>query len=159
MIEKWYDAFVVGERQVTRGRTITEADVVIFSMVSGDWNPLHSDQVYAEQAQFGRRIAHGMLMLAVASGLTPLQAPYVLAFYGMDRVRFIAPTQLGDTVHVESELVDKQDRDADTGILTFEVAIVNQRREAVAVYQMKLLVGRGEHARTEASTAPAVGTH
>ena len=142
MIQKWYDDFVPGERQITRARTITEGDIVQFAMLSGDWNPLHTDAVYAEGERFGARIAHGMLVLATATGLTPLESPYVLAFYGLDRVRFIAPTFIGDTLHVESELADKQDRDESSGLLTFAAAIINQRGETVAVYQMKLLIAR-----------------
>lgn len=142
MINKWFDELEVGETTRSPARTITEADVVQFAMLSGDWNPLHADVEYAAAGPFGQRIAHGMLLLAVASGLTPLEPPYVMAFYGIDSLRFIGPTFLGDTVHVETELVEVKARSEQAGLSTFSISIVNQRAEAVAVYRMKLLVAR-----------------
>lgn len=142
MIDKWFDNLTVGEKTVTAARTIGEADVVQFAMLSGDWNPLHVDAEYASTGPFGRRIAHGMLILAVASGLTPLKPPFVTAFYGIDNLRFIGPTFFGDTVHVETELVEAEPRSDSAGLVTFSVSVVNQRNEAIAVYKMKLLIAR-----------------
>jgi len=98
---KYFEDFNVGDRIVTRGRTITEADIVMFSALSGDWHPLHTDVEYAKQGPFKERIAHGFLVLSVASGLLPLSEIAIIAFYGMDKVRFIAPVRLLDTIHVE----------------------------------------------------------
>ena len=102
MITKWFDEFKVGETFRTRGRTITEADIVNFAMFSGDWYPLHTDADYAKNSPFGERIAHGMIVLSVMTGLIQLEPGYIIAFYGMDRVRFINPTKIGDTIRVES---------------------------------------------------------
>jgi 3-hydroxybutyryl-CoA dehydratase len=142
VIEKWFDHFEVGEQSTTQGRTITEADVVQFAMLSGDWNPLHTDSAYASKGPFGERIAHGMLILSVASGLTPLMSPYVQAFYGIDRLRFIAPTMFGDTIHVHTTLREMTIRDETSGLLTFDAEVRKSTDECCAVYAMKLLVAR-----------------
>ncbi len=89
---KYYEDFEVGYVDTTRARTITEADIVNFAAFSGDWYPLHTDVEYAKKGPFGERIAHGMLVLSVAVGLMPLYEMAIVAFYGMDKVRFTAPT-------------------------------------------------------------------
>jgi len=83
LITRYFDDIQVGEKSVTRSRTITEADIVNFASLSGDWYPLHCDAEYAKKSPFGDRIAHGLLILSAASGLTPLEPGPVLAFYGM----------------------------------------------------------------------------
>jgi acyl dehydratase len=100
----YFEDFKVGDRFVTRARTITEADIVNFAAFSVDWYPLHVDVEYARQTIFGERIAHGMLVLSAASGLTPLYDWAIIAFYGMDKLRFMSPTKIGDTIHVEIEI-------------------------------------------------------
>jgi acyl dehydratase len=97
---------------------------------------------YAKKGPFGERIAHGMLVLSVATGLMPLYEMAIIAFYGMDRVRFIAPTKIGDTIHVELEVVDKQDKGDLGGVVNLKQLIKNQRGEDVAVSTMKIFVAR-----------------
>lgn len=80
MFEKYFNELNIGERWVSRGRTITEADLVLFSAFSGDWYPLHTDKEWAAQTSFGQRIAHGMLVLSVAMGLLDMvPGPKVIA--------------------------------------------------------------------------------
>ena len=129
---KYYDDFQLNDRIVSRARTVTEADIVMFAAFSGDWHPLHVDEEHAKKAFFGERIAHGFLVLSVASGLMGLAEMAILAFYGMDKVRFLAPTKIGDTLHVEMEVEEKADRNDKEGLVTFKTTIKNQNDEAVA---------------------------
>ncbi len=139
---RYYDDFQLGERILTRSRTVTEADIVMFAAFSGDWHPLHVDEEYAKKGFFGQRIAHGFLVLSVATGLMGLADMAILAFYGMDRVRFMAPTKIGDTLRVEMEVTEKVDRKEKEGIVILKVTVINQRDEAVASMGMKLLMAR-----------------
>jgi len=139
---RYYDDFQLKDRIVSRARTITEADIVMFAAFSGDWHPLHTDEEYSKKALFGQRIAHGFLVLSVASGLMGLAEMAILAFYGMDRVRFLAPTKIGDTLNLEMEVVEKTDRNEKDGLVTFKTAIKNQKGEAVAVMDMKFLMAK-----------------
>lgn len=138
MIENWAEELVVGSVARTRARTITETDVVNFAALSGDWNPLHTDAVFAERAQFGRRIAHGMLTLSIATGLIKLEAPYVKAFYGIDELRFRAPVFPGDTILVESVLTGVEMR-SKGGVASFDVTVSNQHGAAVLGCRMRFL--------------------
>lgn len=142
MFNKYFDEISVGDKVTSRGRTITEADVLNFAMLSADWFPLHTDVEYAKGSMFGERIAHGLLVLSAASGLVPPQAPYTIAFYGMDRVRFINPTRIGDTIHVEAEVIEKEERNEQSGIVTYRQTVKNQRGDDVAVGIMKVLMAR-----------------
>ena len=135
-----YEDFKVGDKLVSRGRTITEADIVLFAAFSGDWYPLHTDKEYAAKSPFGERIAHGMLVLTAASGLMPLTEWAIVAFYGMDRVRFVGPTKIGDTIHVEAEVTEKKDKGERGGVVTFQQAVKNQRGEDVAVAAFKVFM-------------------
>ena len=141
---RYFEDFNVGDRIVTRGRTITEADIVMFSALSGDWHPLHTDVEYAKRGPFKERIAHGFLVLSVASGLLPLSEIAIIAFYGMDKLRFIAPVRLLDTIHVELAAIEKQDRDKRGGVVTFRETIRNQREEEVVVGTMRSYIAKRE---------------
>ncbi|MFB6166444.1 MAG: MaoC/PaaZ C-terminal domain-containing protein [Haloarculaceae archaeon] len=132
MSEDSYFAQVeVGERRETQGRTITEADVMNFAGVSGDFNHLHTDAEAMADTEFGQRIAHGMLAFSVATGLlwqsrSERERDAVVAFYGIDRVRFVAPTFIGDTIHVETEVAEKTERDHPeaNGVVRYDVDVV-----------------------------------
>lgn len=82
----------------------------MFSMCSGDWCPLHSDQEYAKSSPIGERIAHGMLVLTVMTELIDLNPGFVLAFCGMEDVRFVQPTEIGDTINVESKVIGTEEK-------------------------------------------------
>jgi acyl dehydratase len=139
---RYFEDFQVGDVETTRARTITEADIVNFAAFSGDWYPLHTDVEYAKKGPFGERIAHGMLILSVATGLMPLYEMAIVAFYGMDKVRFTAPTMIGDTVHVQLEVVDKQDKGEIGGVVALKESVKNQKGEDVAISTMKVLIGK-----------------
>jgi len=138
--------FKLGEKFVTPGRTITEADIVIFAGLSGDWTELHTNAEYMKKSQFGQRIAHGMLTLSVASGLVlrakELPDFEILAFLGMDNVKFTAPVFIGDTIRVEMEIVEARPSKsrANAGILRFKNIVKNQKNEVVATFESALMI-------------------
>jgi len=139
---RYYEDFEIGETIQTRRRTITEADIVNFCMFSGDWYPLHADVEYARNSPFKGRIAHGMLVLSATSGLMPLYDMAIVAFYGMDRVRFFAPTRIGDTLRLEMKVIEKQDKGGTGGVVSFENRVRNQKDEDAAVSIVKILIAK-----------------
>ena len=140
----YFEDFEIGHVSRTRGRTVTEADVVNFAGVSGDFVELHVNEEFAKAGPFGRRIAHGLLVLSMSSGLmvqTGQTADTVIAFYGIDKLRFVRPTFLGDTIRVEKKVIDKQEKERG-GVLTFETSVFNQNGEVVLAYIDKLMIKR-----------------
>lgn len=103
----YFEEFAAGQRIVTAGRTITETDVVQFAGLSGDFNQIHVDQAYSAQTPVGRRVAHGLLIAAVASGLavqTGVMEGTVLFFREIVEWKFVRPVFIGDTLRVEMEV-------------------------------------------------------
>ncbi len=142
MPDRYFDEIDIGQKWVMKGRTITEADVVNFAYLSGDWHSVHTDREYAAQTTFGQRIAHGFLVLSIATGMVPAKRETVLALYGVDRVRFIAPVFIGDTIHLEMEAAEKKERPDGTGVVAFDFRLVNQRGEAVIVCVYRLWMSK-----------------
>ncbi|MDQ5831924.1 MAG: MaoC family dehydratase N-terminal domain-containing protein [Actinomycetota bacterium] len=140
----YYEDLEVGLRWESGGRTITEADVVAFAGVSGDFNPIHVDAVHAGTTAFGERIAHGALVLAVATGLRQQQGTFhgtLKAWLGISDWRFRAPVKLGDTVHVITEVAGRREtRDPGAGLVTQAVEVRNQHDEVVASGEFATLV-------------------
>ncbi|GLH62989.1 MaoC/PaaZ C-terminal domain-containing protein [Parageobacillus sp. G301] len=137
-----FEEYAVGERHRSRGRTITETDIVQFAGVSGDFYPLHMDREYAQRTQFGERIAHGMLTLSAATGLWVMEPGMILAFYGIDSLRFVRPVKIGDTIYVESEVKQLTERGETAGLVTVHQRIVNQHGETVVNAIVHVLVAR-----------------
>ena len=138
------EALEVGARFTTRGRTITEADVVAFSGLTGDWHPQHADAEWARDSAFGERIAHGLLGLSIQQGLldrvVPGQAVGPLAAV---KWKFKGPIKIGDTIHVEARVAAKKDGERpDAGLITVERRVVNQRGEVVQEGETDHVVGR-----------------
>lgn len=128
----YFEDYHVGDTATTAGRTVTEADIVNFAALSGDWNAIHVDAEYAKNGMFGERIAHGLLGLSIASGLA-VQMGFieetVIAFMGLDW-KFRAAIKIGDTIKVgatvaETKLVPR----LGGGLVTFNVEVINQRNE------------------------------
>jgi 3-hydroxybutyryl-CoA dehydratase len=141
--KKYFDDFEIGDKLgPTRARTVTETDIVNFASLTGDWFQLHTDVEFAKKSMFGERIAHGMLVLSIASALAPPYDLAFLAFYGIDRVRFITPVKIGDTIHVEAEVIDKKEREGNTGTVTLRAYVKNQRDENVTVWDAKVLLAK-----------------
>jgi 3-hydroxybutyryl-CoA dehydratase len=116
----------------SRGRTITEADVVAFSALTGDWHPQHADAVWAAESAFGERIAHGMLIVSFAVGLVAFDPERVVALRRVRDVVFKRPVRLGDTIHVEGTEAERREVDDEHALVTWNWRIVNQDGELVA---------------------------
>ena len=137
---RYFEEFAVGDRVISQGRTVTEADIVAFAALTGDYNPLHCDAEYAKDTPFGERVAHGLLGLAIATGLVErlgFIAGTVEAFLGLEW-KFRGPIKIGDTIHVEVRT--KEMRRMGGGIVILDVAVVNQRDEAVQKGQWTALI-------------------
>jgi acyl dehydratase len=115
----------------SRGRTVTEADVVAFSALTGDWHPQHSDAEWAAGSAFGERIAHGMLIVSFAVGLVAFDPERVVALRRIRDVVFKRPVRLGDTVHVEGTEAERREVDDEHVLVTWNWRIVNQDGELV----------------------------
>ena len=139
----YFEDFAVGRESGSRGRTITEADVVNFAGLSGDFVELHVNEEYARASAFGRRIAHGALVFSVATGLMTQTGEIndtVIAFYGIDKLRFTKPVFIGDTIHVTKKVTAAEGKGPGRGLVTFDTTVWNQRGEAVLVYADKLML-------------------
>ncbi|HYY06446.1 MAG TPA: MaoC/PaaZ C-terminal domain-containing protein [Candidatus Limnocylindria bacterium] len=141
----WED-FKVGEVLVTGRRTIDGGDVSRFAGVTGDFNPLHTDEVFARTTPFGTRVAHGILTLGVSNGQQNLAGWFegtTLALLGLDRVRFTAPVRFGDTVHTEMTVTAcRETSEPDRGVVAFAATVKNQRGETVCSYEESVLMRR-----------------
>ncbi|MHB8220195.1 MAG: MaoC family dehydratase [Acidimicrobiales bacterium] len=137
------DDINVGDRQITRGRTITETDIALWCAVTGDAFQLHTDAEYASASRYGAPIAPGLMILAMTSGLgVPGDSPSVIANYGMDRVRYVEPVYVGDTIHSEMEVRAKRIRDESTGVLELHWTNMNQRDAVISVRTLLVLMKR-----------------
>jgi len=139
----YFEEFETGYKVATEGRTISEADIMLFAGLSGDWNPMHTNAEYAKTQLFGERVAHGLLGLAIASGLA-MQTGFlnhtVEAFTGLDW-KWRAPIKIGDTIFVEAEMKEKKlVPGGASGFVEFNVAVKNQRGERVQRGTWKIVV-------------------
>jgi len=141
---RYFEDIEVGEEYESPSRTVTEADIVIFAGLSGDYNILHTDAEFMKRSIFGERIAHGLLGLAIQSGLlTRAMPPYAtLAFAGM-RWKFKGPIKIGDTIRVQARVAAKKETSkADRGLVTLERRVLNQRDEVVQEGDTDLMIER-----------------
>lgn len=132
---KHFDELVIGQEFVTPARTITEADVILFAGLTGDYNPMHTDEEFAKRSMFGGRIVHGLLGLSVANALLfrlGIEDGTAKAFLELSW-RFKKPIMIGDTIYariVISEMKESKSR-PDQGIVAFEVSVYNQKNELI----------------------------
>lgn len=106
---QYFEEFEVGQKIITVGRTVAESDIFNFAGFSGDYNQIHTDAEFARSTPFGQRVAHGLLGLSIASGLamrTGVLEGTVIAFREINNWKFIAPVFIGDTLHVEMEVIE-----------------------------------------------------
>jgi len=146
---KHFEDLQVGDSLLTHRRTVSEADIVNFGGVSGDYFYMHFDEIAAKDTQFGKRIAHGYFVLSAAAGLFVSPAPGpVLANYGLDNLRFITPVGIGDTIRARltcKRKVDRNRRDdkgIGQGVVAWDVQVTNQNDELVASYDILTLVSK-----------------
>ena len=146
MIEKtlYFEDYLIGDSRKTFGRTITEADIVIHAGQTGDFFPHHMDSEWVKTQEFKRRIAHGTLILSIAVGMTATDINPVAFSYGYDRVRFIKPVFIGDTITVTATITEKRDyaKRPDRGYVVEHIEVVNQENTVVLACQHLYLVER-----------------
>lgn len=143
LVDTWFDALELGMQETTRGRTITEADVVNWCALTGDWFVLHSDVEYAKRSAFGQRLVPGLQVLAYTGGLgVPADAEAIVANYGTDRVRYPRPTFIGDTIRCVITAAELSVRDESTGVATFDWCAVNQHDDLTMTSRLKVLLKR-----------------
>ncbi len=133
---KFFDDFVEGEEYITPSRTLTETDVVMFAALSGDYNELHTSETFGKNTQFGRRIGHGLLGLAVSHGLffrLGLVEGTAIAFLGIDSWKFEAPFFLGDTLRVRIKVAEKRAsrNKPDRGIVKFSFEVIKEDNKVI----------------------------
>lgn len=131
----FFEEFELGQKVITPGRTITEADIVNFAGLSGDFYQLHTDAEYGKKTPYGQRIAHGLLVLSIATGLTAQTGVLegtALAFREIDNWKFALPVFIGDTIHAQLEVVEtKALPRIEGGSVKIKVAIKNQDNKVV----------------------------
>jgi len=138
---KYFEEFELNDVRHTSGRTITETDIVLHAGQSGDFFPHHMDEEWCKTQPFKKRIAHGTLIFAVAIGLTADHINEVSMTYGYDRLRFIKPVFIQDTLKVIVSIKDKKDhKKPGFGLITELVECFNQHQELVMVCEHLLLV-------------------
>jgi len=142
--EQFFEDYAIGYTRRTFGRTITEADVVIHAGQSGDFFPHHMDAEWCARQEFKQRIAHGTLVLSVGIGMTATTINPRSMSYGYDRVRFIRPVFIGDTITVAAKIAEKRDhpKRKTHGVVVEAVDIMNQRGETVLACEHLYLVER-----------------
>ena len=144
---RYFDEIALGEEYESPGRTVTEADIVMFAGLSGDYNVLHTDAEFMKKSVFGERIAHGLLGLAIQAGLfTRATGAYAtLAFVAL-RWKFKGPIKIGDTIRVRARVrAKKETSKPDRGVITLERTVLNQRDEVVQEGETDLMVERRGH--------------
>jgi acyl dehydratase len=143
LLFRTFDELNVGDTQTTMGRTITETDIVNWCSLTGDWFYPHIDKVAAERSMFGQRVVPGIMVYAVGTGLgVPADSTTILANYGADELRYTKPTWIGDTIHLEIEVIDKDDRGSENGVITYRWDIKNQNDVTVCASKLKILTAK-----------------
>ena len=130
----YFDEFTIGDVAESVGRTVTEADVVNFAALSGDWNLIHTDAEYSKAQMFGQRVAHGLLVLSIASGLAVrlgFMEDTIVAFRGLEW-KFARPVFIGDTVRLRVTVEEKKEMARlGGGLVNFKLEVLNQKDEVV----------------------------
>lgn len=136
-----------GQRFVSAARTVTEADVVAFAGLSGDFNPIHTDVEFAAKSVYAKRVVYGLLGLSIATGLLDRLGIFsgsAMAMLGIDGWKFTVPVFIGDTVHLELEILDVRPSRSkpDRGVVERKFELVNQHGEICQTGRIDVLVRR-----------------
>jgi len=131
----YFEEYELGHERVTYGRTITETDFVVHAGHTGDFFPHHMDAEFMKTQPFGQRIAHGTMVFAIGVGLTASVINPVAFSYGYDRLRFVKPVFIGDTIRSRVTIVAKDDdpKRSDAGRVVERTEVLNQNDEVVLV--------------------------
>lgn len=144
-VKIYFEDFMPGEKRTTTGRTITEADIVLHAGQTGDFYPHHMDAEWCKTQSFKQRIAHGTLIFSVAVGLTAGVINEVAMTYGYERLRFIAPVFINDTIKTTLTIKEKRDhKKPGYGIVSELLEVHNQQGQLVLVCEHLLLVEKKE---------------
>lgn len=136
-MQQLFDQYEIGFSRTSTGRTITETDIVMHAGQTGDFYPHHMDAEWCKTQEFGARVAHGTLILSVAVGMLAGEINEAAFSYGYDKVRFIAPVFIGDTITSTATIAAKRDhakKPAEYGIVEEQVTVANQRGETVIAF-------------------------
>jgi len=141
MIDKPFGEMKVGDSKISTGRTITETDIVNFAMFMGSWLELQTNDEFARHTKYGKRIAQGPMVYTVAVGLLGYDGEILSALSGVDRMRMMAPTFVGDTLWAKGEITDLVDRgpEHEDGLVIVKLEAVNQRDEVVMECDLRLV--------------------
>lgn len=143
MQDLYFEDYTIGDSRQTTGRTITEADVVLHAGQTGDFYPHHMDKEWCATQPFKERIAHGTLIFSIAVGMTAAEINPKAMSYGYDRLRFIKPVFIADTITSKIHISEKRDhKRPEYGIVIEHLEVINQRGETVLVCDHILLVKR-----------------
>ena len=145
----YWEEWEIGREFKSAARTVTEADLVIYSGLSGDYNPLHTDEEFCKSTEFGTRFAHGPLIYAIAAGLIFQMHLYddtLIAFLGFENLKFTKPVKPGDTIHARLKVTERRETSKpDRGVMKRQLQVVNQRGEVVLdAFQAFLLKRKGQ---------------
>jgi acyl dehydratase len=142
----YWEEWEIGAEFESPARTVTEADIVQFAGLSGDYNPLHVNEEYCKTTMFGGRIAHGPLVYAIAAGLLfqlHLYDDTLIAFLGFEDLRFTKPVKPGDTIHARVKVLEKLETSKpDRGVMKRQLLVINQRGEVVQEGRQAFLLKR-----------------
>lgn len=143
---RYLDEFEVGDVIETAGRTVTEADIVFFAGLSGDYNPLHTNEEWAKKTAMGGRIAHGILIAAIASGLrmqSRITEGTAIALLEI-KESFLAPTKAGDTIHCKMTITEVKPSKSkpDRGIVKYDCDVINQKEQLVMHQEVSVMLRR-----------------
>ena len=136
-MQQLFDQYEIGFSRTSTGRTITETDIVMHAGQTGDFYPHHMDAEWCKTQEFGARVAHGTLILSVAVGMLAGEINVAAFSYGYDKVRFIAPVFIGDTITSTAIIAEKRDhakKPDEYGIVEEQVTVANQRGETVIAF-------------------------
>jgi acyl dehydratase len=143
IIERFFEDYAIGETRTTFGRTITETDFVVHAGHTGDFFPHHMDAAWCATQPFKQRIAHGTMVFSIGIGLTASVINPRGTSYGYDRLRFVKPVFIGDTITVKTSIKDKRDhKRPEHGLLVEQVEVINQHQETVMVCEHLYIVER-----------------
>lgn len=135
MVGLYWEDWEIGKEYISASRTITEADIVNFAGISGDYNPLHIDEEYCKKTIFGTRIAHGPLVYSIAAGLLfqlHLYDDTLIAFLGFDSLKFTKHVIAGDTITAKISVIEKRETSKpDRGVMKRSLKVYNQNNEMV----------------------------
>jgi acyl dehydratase len=140
----FYEDYELGTERSTTGRTITETDIVMHAGQTGDFFPHHMDKEWCKTQEFKERIAHGTLIFSVGIGMTASLINTEAFSYGYDRLRFIKPVYIGDTIHSKITISEKRDhpKRSTMGFVVEKVEVINQKNEVVLVCEHLLLANK-----------------